>query len=85
MSTRYSQVTNRKATDGTPAAAALPLIEAQTFLIEGVEQLIRWDDVDHDQVDSLLADAMRRIAKTRAAVLDMKRAKLGHTTIASVG
>lgn len=63
----------------------LPLLDAQSLATEAIEQLIRWDDVDLDQVDSLLGDAMRRLAKARSAVADLRRAKLGQPTIASTG
>ena len=85
MSPRHSQVAAASTAQQSASAAALPLLEAQTFLTEGIEHLIRWHDVDHNQVDALLGDAMRRIAKARSAVLELKRAKDGHPTIASVG
>jgi len=82
--TRYSKVAPKPA-DTIPPVAMLPLLDAQTCLVEAMEELVRFNSIEFDQVDSRLADAMRKIASARSVVQELKRKKLGLVTIAEVG
>lgn len=83
MSTRYSQVVPREPAKPTKDDAVLPILDAQARLIEAHEGILR--TTDHDAIDGLLADAMRKIASARSANRDMQRDLLGLVTIASTG
>ena len=82
---RYSLTAPRKPAEPTAAAAVLALLDAQTCLTEGIEQLIRFESIEWDYVDGRLGDAMRRIAAARSVAQDLKRKALGLTTIAETG
>lgn len=69
----------------TLMAAVLPLLDAQTRVVEAHEQLVRFDNIEFDYVDGALRDAMQRIASARSAVQELKRQKLGLVTIAETG
>ena len=68
-----------------PTAAVLTLLDAQTCLVEGIEQIVRFESIEWDYVDGRLGDAMRQIAAARSVVQELKRKKLGLVTIAEVG
>ena len=68
----------------TPAAV-LALLDAQTCIVEAMQQLLAFDSIEFDYVDSGLGDAMRKIAAARSVVQELKRKKLGLATIADVG
>ncbi len=80
MSTRYSKVSPEPA---ATSAVLLPLLDAQARIIEATEGTLRSND--HDDVDGLLAEAMRRIAAARSANREAQRKHLGLVTIAETG
>lgn len=67
----------------TKDAVVLPLLDAQARLIEAHEVKVSTDD--HDEIDGLLAEAMRKLATARSANRDVQRKKLGLVTIAETG
>ena len=63
----------------TPQDAVLQLIDAQARIIESTEALLR--SSDHEEIDGLLGDAMRKIAAARSVNRDLNRKKQGLPTI----
>jgi hypothetical protein len=75
--------TARKLSPEDRYAIVRPLLDAQTRVVEAIEGSLVSDD--HDEVDGLLADAMRKIASARSANREAQRKRLGLVTIAEVG
>lgn len=71
-------MSNKRAPDST--SVVIPLLDAQTRLIEAVEAAVRHRD--YEETDTLLRDAMTRIASARSANREAQRAHLGLVTIA---
>jgi hypothetical protein len=78
---RYSEIVARKP-DEPGQQATLALLDAQTCIVESIENLVRSGRVEYDEVDGRLGDAMRKLASARSAIQEMKRKKLGLVTIA---
>jgi hypothetical protein len=92
VSTRYSQVAARPVPvkpepEASPKEAIIKLLDAETLVTEAIENLVRSPEnlECRDGADSLLGDAMRRIAQARAVLHELRRAASGQPTIASVG
>lgn len=83
MSTRYSQVVAREPAKPTKDDAVLPILDAQARCIEAHEAILR--TTDHDEIDNLMAEAMRKLATARSANRELQRHVLGLVTIASTG
>ncbi len=83
MSTRYSKVSPKAAEPAATSAVLLPLLDAQARIVEAAEGTLRTHD--HDEVDGLLAEAMRKLATARAANREAQRKHLGLVTIAETG
>lgn len=82
--TRYSVVAKRE-----PSAkeAIVKLLDTETRITEAVELLVRFgEDLDGlEGADAMLCDTVRRLTEARAMLHELRRAKLGQPTIASVG
>lgn len=76
----------RPAPELASESAVLPLLDAQTCIVESIEGLVTSRrTVEFDEIDARLGDAMRKIAAARSVLREQKRKKLGHTTIAETG
>jgi negative regulator of sigma E activity len=77
----------REEPEASAKEAIIKLLDTETLVTEAIENLVRHPDDLESQTaaDSLLGDAMRRIAQARAVLHELRRARLGQPTIASVG
>jgi hypothetical protein len=75
----------RPAPELASESVVLPLLDAQTCIVESIEGLVRHRTIEFDEIDARLGDAMRKIAEARSRLREQKRAKLGQPTIASTG
>lgn len=64
-------------------AVTLPAYDAMARIIEACEGATCTSD--HDEIDGLFAEAMRKIASARSANRELQRRKLGLVTIAETG
>jgi negative regulator of sigma E activity len=91
MSTRYSVTAARAVPRGEQEASAkeaiIKLLDTETLVNEAIEHLVKGPEEleRRDAADTLLGDAMRRIAQARAVLHELRRAAVGQPTIASTG